>query len=204
VKTFDFSGFILLMVAMVGLSLGIENMASSQYSNLVSISLLLIGIIATVSYAYHAHTHQNALFHGRLFRYKIFSIGVLGNFFARLGSNAIPFILPLMLQVAFGFEPFITGLMMIPLVLGSLFSKPIIRPLIQRVGYRRFLLTNTILVGLCIASFSFMTAVTPLWLKVLHLFIFGTLNSLQFVGMNTLTLKTCHNTMPAAVIVSYQ
>jgi EmrB/QacA subfamily drug resistance transporter len=111
VKTFDFSGFILLMVAMVGLSLGIENMASSQYSNLVSISLLLIGIIATVSYAYHAHTHQNALFHGRLFRYKIFSIGVLGNFFARLGSNAIPFILPLMLQVAFGFEPFITGLM---------------------------------------------------------------------------------------------
>jgi MFS family permease len=79
--------------------------------------------------------------------------------------------------------------MMIPLVLGSLFSKPIIRPLIQRVGYRRFLLTNTILVGLCIASFSFMTAVTPLWLKVLHLFIFGTLNSLQFVGMNTLTLK---------------
>jgi fucose permease len=28
-----------------------------------------------------------------------------------------------------------------------------------------------------------------LWLKVLHLFIFGTLNSLQFVGMNTLTLK---------------
>ena len=168
VKTFDFSGFILLMVAMVGLSLGIENMASSQYSNLVSISLLLIGIIATVSYAYHAHSHQNALFHGRLFRYKIFSIGVLGNFFARLGSNAIPFILPLMLQVAFGFEPFITGLMMIPLVLGSLFSKPIIRPLIQRVGYRRFLVTNTILVGLCIASFSFMTAVTPLWLKVLH------------------------------------
>jgi hypothetical protein len=34
--------------------LGIENIAASQYSNLVSISLLLIGVIATVSYAYHA------------------------------------------------------------------------------------------------------------------------------------------------------
>lgn len=189
VKTFDLSGFVLLMIAMVGLSLGIENIAASQYSGLVSVVLLIAGAIATITYAYHAHTHQNALFHGRLFRYKIFSIGVLGNFFARLGSNAIPFILPLMLQVAFGFEPFITGLMMIPMVLGSLFSKPMIRPLIQRVGYRRFLLTNTILVGLCIASFSLMTVATPLWLKVLHLFIFGTLNSLQFVGMNTLTLK---------------
>lgn len=189
VKTFDLGGFVLLMIAMVGLSLGIENIAASQYSGLVSVVLLIAGAIATITYAYHAHTHQNALFHGRLFRYKIFSIGVLGNFFARLGSNAIPFILPLMLQVAFGFEPFITGLMMIPMVLGSLFSKPMIRPLIQRVGYRRFLLTNTILVGLCIASFSLMTVATPLWLKVLHLFIFGTLNSLQFVGMNTLTLK---------------
>lgn len=189
VKPFDLSGFILLMIAMVGLSLGIENIAAPQYSRLVSISLLVIGTIATIGYAYHAHSHQNALFHGRLFRYKIFSIGVLGNFFARLGSNAIPFILPLMLQVAFGFEPFFTGLMMIPLVLGSLFSKPIIRPMIQHVGYRRFLLTNTVLVGLCIASFALMTATTPLWLKVLHLFIFGTLNSLQFVGMNTLTLK---------------
>lgn len=189
VKTFDLSGFVLLMIAMVGLSLGIENIAASQYSGLVSVVLLIAGAIATITYAYHTHTHQNALFHGRLFRYKIFSIGVLGNFFARLGSNAIPFILPLMLQVAFGFEPFITGLMMIPMVLGSLFSKPMIRPLIQRVGYRRFLLTNTILVGLCIASFSLMTVATPLWLKVLHLFIFGTLNSLQFVGMNTLTLK---------------
>ena len=189
VKAFDLSGFILLIIAMVGLSLGIENIAALQYSGLVSISLLVAGTIATVAYAYHAHSHQNALFHGRLFRYKIFSIGVLGNFFARLGSNAIPFILPLMLQVAFGFEPFITGLMMIPMVLGSLFSKPIIRPIIQRVGYRRFLLTNTVLVGLCIASFALMTADTPLWLKILHLFIFGTLNSLQFVGMNTLTLK---------------
>ncbi len=189
VKSFDLGGFILLMIAMVGLSLGIENIAAPQYSGWISITLLVIGSLATFGYAYHAHNHQNALFHGRLFRHKIFSIGILGNFFARLGSNAIPFILPLMLQVAFGFEPFITGLMMIPLVLGSLFSKPIIRPIIQRVGYRRFLLTNTVLVGLCIASFSLMTADTPLWLKVLHFFIFGTLNSLQFVGMNTLTLK---------------
>ena len=189
VKSFDFSGFILLIVAMVGLSLGIENIAEPQYSRFVSIGLLAAGVMAALMYAYHAHSHQNALFHARLFSYKIFSIGVLGNFFARLGSNAIPFVFPLMLQVAFGLEPFMTGLMMIPLVFGSLVSKPIIRPLIQHVGYRHFLLTNTILVGLCIASFSFMTATTPLWLKVIHLFIFGTLNSLQFVGMNTLTLK---------------
>jgi len=61
VKSFDLSGFILLMVAMVGLSLGIENIASSQYSGLISIGLLIAGLFAAIGYAYHAHTHQNAL-----------------------------------------------------------------------------------------------------------------------------------------------
>ena len=54
VKPFDLSGFILLMIAMVGLSLGIENIAAPQYSRLVSISLLVMGTIATIGYAYHA------------------------------------------------------------------------------------------------------------------------------------------------------
>ncbi|EPX1204912.1 DHA2 family efflux MFS transporter permease subunit, partial [Acinetobacter baumannii] len=157
VKTFDLIGFVLLVVAMIGWSLGIEHLASPEYSKWFSISLLVVGVVATLLYAYHSHTHQNALFRSRLFRNKIYAIGILGNFFARFGGNALPFVLPLMLQVAFGFEPFIAGLMMIPLVLGSLFSKPIVRPIIQKMGYRRFLLINTTLVGLCIASFAIMT-----------------------------------------------
>jgi MFS transporter, DHA2 family, multidrug resistance protein len=189
VARFDYWGFILLVVAMVGLCLGIENFASPQNSLWWSLSLILAGLLATLIYAYHSHTHSNALFRSRLFKNKIYAIGILGNFFARLGGNSIPFLLPLMLQVAFGFEPFITGLLMIPTVLGSLASKPIIRKIIQRFGYRRVLLVNTLLVGLCIASFALTTAETPIWLRAIHFFIFGILNSLQFVSMNTLTLK---------------
>lgn len=189
VKKFDFGGFILLVIAMVGLSLGIENFSSTQSSIWLSVVFMTIGFIAAALYALHAHTHQNALFRSQLFKNKIYRIGILGNFVARFGGNALPFLLPLMLQVAFQFDPFVTGLMMIPTVVGSLASKPIIRPLIQRFGYRRVLLVNTTLVGLCIASFAFSSASTPLWLQTLHFFLFGILNSLQFVSMNTLTLK---------------
>ena len=189
VKKFDLSGFILLVIAMVGIALGIENIASREVSRSFSLGLFITGFIAALIYAYHAHTHQNALFRSKLFRNRIYAIGILGNFFARFGSNAIPFILPLMLQVAFQMEPFMTGIMLTPMVLGSLFSKPIIRPIISRVGYRRLLLINTFLVGACIASFALTTADTPTWLRAVHFFVFGTLNSLQFVAMNTLTLK---------------
>ncbi|MCT8088493.1 multidrug transporter subunit MdtD [Acinetobacter sp. C_4_1] len=189
VKPFDFSGFILLVIAMVGLSLGIENFASPHQSLWWSMGLVLAGVLAAIIYAIHAHTHHNALFRSTLFSNRIYAIGIIGNFFARLGGNAMPFLLPLMLQVAFGFEPFITGLLMIPTVLGSLASKPIIRQIIQRFGYRQVLLVNTLLVGACIASFALTTADTPIWLRALHFFVFGMLNSLQFVSMNTLTLK---------------
>lgn len=189
VKKFDFIGFILLVFAMVGLVMGIENLSSTQYSIWLSTLLILVGIIATALYALHAHTHHNALFRSQLFKNQIYRIGIIGNFFARFGGNALPFLLPLMLQVAFNLDPFMTGLMMIPTVLGALTSKPIIRPLIQRYGYRRVLLVNTSLVGLCIASFTLSNATTPLWLQAIHFFVFGILNSLQFVSMNTLTLK---------------
>ncbi|MFV5491241.1 multidrug transporter subunit MdtD [Acinetobacter sp. ASP199] len=189
VKRFDYSGFFLLLLAMIGLCLGIENFANPQSPLWWSVGLIVAGALASLFYAYHSHTHDNALFRSQLFRNKIYSIGILGNFFARLGGNSIPFLLPLMLQVAFGFEPFITGLLMIPTVLGSLASKPIIRKIIQHFGYRQVLLVNTLLVGLCIASFALTTADTPIWLRAIHFFIFGILNSLQFVSMNTLTLK---------------
>jgi Major Facilitator Superfamily. len=189
VQRFDFMGFFLLVVAMVGLSLGIENFASPHLPLWWSLLLVAAGIIASLIYAVHAHTHANALFRSKLFQNRIYAIGIIGNFFARLGGNAMPFLIPLMLQVAFGFEPFITGLLMIPTVLGSLASKPIIRQIIQRFGYRKVLLVNTFLVGACICSFALSTAETPTWLRALHFFIFGILNSLQFVSMNTLTLK---------------
>ena len=189
VKSFDFAGFILLVIAMVGVSMGIENFSSPHLSLWWSSGLITAGLMAAAIYAYHAHSHQNALFRSKLFSNQIYAIGIVGNFFARLGGNAMPFLMPLMLQVAFGFEPFITGLLMIPTVLGSLASKPIIRQIIQRFGYRKVLLVNTLLVGACIASFALTTANTPIWLRALHFFIFGMLNSLQFVSMNTLTLK---------------
>lgn len=189
VKSFDFFGFILLLFAMVGLSLGIEQASNQQSSIWMSLTLICIGLIAAGCYAYHAHTHKNALFRSDLFKNKIYAIGIIGNFFARFGGNAMPFLMPLMLQVAFGFAPFITGLLMIPTVIGSLASKPLVRPLIQHFGYRKVLIINTILIGICIASFALSTAETPIWLRTSHFFIFGLLNSLQFVAMNTLTLK---------------
>lgn len=188
VQSFDIWGIILLIIAMVGLTLGIDSF-SEQQSGLFAAILIVMGIIGSLAYAYYAHFSRKALFRSDLFKNRGFTIGILGNFFSRFAGNSIPFLLPLMLQVVFHFEPFVTGLMMIPLVLGSLVSKPIVRPMIQHFGYRKVLAANTAISGLCIIGFALHHATTPEWLRASHFFIFGILNSIQFVSMNTFTLK---------------
>lgn len=188
VAHFDIGGYVLLVVGMICLSLALEGLADrSMIAGMLV--LLMMGIAAIVGYVFHSHTHANALFRADLFKNRTFSIGIFGNLFARLGSGSIAFLLPLMMQLGLGYSPLQAGFMMIPLVLGAMTIKRIITPLIHRFGYRQVLVTNTVLVGMGIASFSLVSASQPVWVHVIHFFVFGMINSVQFTSMNTLTLK---------------
>jgi hypothetical protein len=61
--------------------------------------------------------------------------------------------------------------------------------MILRHGYRTVLFVNTFLVGLAMASFTFISNAEPLWILVVQLALFGGVNSIQFTAMNTITLK---------------
>jgi hypothetical protein len=58
-------------------------------------------------------------------RVRTFAVGILGNLFARLGSGALPFLVPLLLQVALGYSPAQAGMSMIPLAAAAMLAKSI-------------------------------------------------------------------------------
>ena len=118
-----------------------------------------------------------------------FSVGVLGNLFSRVGSGGMPYLIPLMMQVALGYSPMHAGMMMIPAALAGMFSKRIVVPLVRLLGYRRVLVGNTLLVGVAMASFALVQPGLPLWVHVVQFAFFGAVNSLQFTAMNTLALR---------------
>lgn len=186
---FDYFGFFLLVCIMVGLTLGIEGFSQGTWSVALCISILAIGIGAGFLYVWHSQRDARALFRASLFTDIRFKIGVFGNILTRLGSAAMPFITPLTLQLALGFSPIQAGMMMIPLVVGSIFVKNFATRLIQNFGYYRVLVTNTLLVGLGIMSFAAFDLHPNIYTQSLHLFLFGCVNSMQFTAMNTLTLK---------------
>ncbi|AVO48003.1 MFS transporter [Melaminivora suipulveris] len=187
-RGFDLVGYGLLAFGMAAVSLGVEAMAGGSLSRASALVLLVFGIASLASYALHALRSRNPLFAPALFGVRTLRVGLLGNFFSRLGSSAMPFMVPLVLQVSLGYAPMEAGMMMLPTVVGSMAVKPLVARLVRRFGYREFLVVNTGALALLIGSFATVAPGALLVLLLGQLALFGAVNSMQFSAMNTVTL----------------
>ncbi|TWI56674.1 EmrB/QacA subfamily drug resistance transporter [Pseudomonas duriflava] len=190
---FDGVGFLLFGAAMVLISIALEGLGELHMPHARVVLLLLGGFACMVAYWLRALRIERPLFTPQLFRIRSFAVGIFGNLFARLGSGALPFLTPLLLQVGMGFSPSKAGMTMIPLALSAMMVKPIAKPILDRLGYRRLLIGNTLLLGCLIASLSLIDQNTPYTWLLIHLGLLGAVNSMQFTAMNTLTLIDLHD-----------
>ncbi|WP_313296162.1 multidrug transporter subunit MdtD [Diaphorobacter sp.] len=188
-RAFDLMGFVMLAGGMALVSLAVESMAGGGVRSASSLIMLVFGLACLAGYWLHALKKPEPLFAPELFTVRTLRVGLLGNLFSRLGSSAMPFMMPLVLQVSLGYSPMHAGMMMLPTVLGSMATKPLVTRVVHHWGYRQVLLVNTFVLALLIASFASISPGMPLPLLVVQLFIFGSVNSLQFSAMNTVTLK---------------
>ncbi|EKM94753.1 EmrB/QacA family drug resistance transporter [Stutzerimonas degradans] len=190
---FDSLGFLLFGTAMVLITIALEGLGELHMPHARVLLLLFGGAACLAAYWLRAGRIDAPLFSPRLFHTRSFAVGIFGNLFARLGSGALPFLLPLLLQVALGYSPAQAGMTMIPLALGAMLVKPMAKGLIDRFGYRHILLGNTVLLGLLIGSLATVDADTSQLFLLLHLSLIGMANSMQFTAMNTVTLVGLSN-----------
>lgn len=186
---FDLSGYLMLALGMVGISLALDGLAGLGMQTATVRVLLIFGLAGIAAYALHAVHAAEPLFSPALFSVSTFSVGLLGNLFARIGSGAMPFLLPLFLQVSLDYTPFEAGLALLPTALASMAAKPFAPRWIKRLGYRRMLVINTAVIAALIASFALTSLRQPLALRIVQLMLFGFINSMQFTAMNTVALK---------------
>ncbi|CAG2147171.1 putative transport protein HsrA [Cupriavidus yeoncheonensis] len=185
---FDWVGCGLLSLCMVAFSLALDAPLQASHAGW-NAGLAALSVVAALLYIPHARRSRAPLFRLALFREPNFSVGLAGNLVCRIGSGAVPFLLPLLMQLQLGYSPFHAGLMLLPAALAGTLSKRWIVPLVARFGYEKFLLVNTALVGASIASFGAMSPGWPLALSIAQLALFGATNSMQFAAMNSVTLK---------------
>lgn len=190
---FDTAGFLLFGAAMLLITVALEGLGELHLPTMRVVLLLLGGMACLAAYWLRAGRIEHPLFAPRLFHTRSFAVGIIGNLFARLGSGALPFLTPLLLQLAMGYSPAQAGMSLIPLALAAMAAKPLARPLIERLGYRNILTSNTLLLGALIASLALVDAESSTLQLVIQLSLIGACNSLQFTAMNTVTLIDLDN-----------
>ena len=182
---FDWAGFIFFDSAVLLLFLFASK---TTFYGISKTHIFLFAVILILLYCVRSVNKKDALFDMKMFGNKSFTIGIAGNFFARLAGGAMPFLSPLFLQTALNFSPLKAGITLLPMGLAAIFAKSLVTPVIKKLGYRKFLTANTIALGIFMASIVFVNGSTPYGVILFLFALFGMANSFQFTAVNTLSL----------------
>jgi hypothetical protein len=148
--------------------------------------LLAIGVLALALYGLHARVSAAPIIDLRLLGIPTFAGAIIGGSLFRIGVGALPFLLPLMLQLGFGLSPFASGLLTFASAAGALTMKMTAAPIIRALGFRVVLVGNAVIGSLFLAAYALFRADTPHWLIFAALLAGGFFRSLQFTSINTL------------------
>ena len=121
-----------------------------------------------------------------LLRHRLFRSSITGGSFFRIGVGAVPFLLPLMLQLGFGLNPFQSGAITFVSAIGAIMSKFIAERVFARFGFPRVLGFAALFGGLLIAAQGLFSADTPVPVMMAVLLAGGVLRSVFFTGSNAL------------------
>ncbi|AJH15671.1 multidrug transporter subunit MdtD [Myroides profundi] len=188
VGRFDLLGWVLFSGGLTTLTLVIEKWNSPTISSVQLITLFFVAMLMGVAYVFYARMTKEPLIKLSLFKITTLRLGLIGNLITRFGIGGMPLMIPLLLQVGYGYSAMYAGMMMIPQALSNLVSRNFVVPIVRRFGYRSTLITNTVLTGLLISCFFFIMPTTPYWVIILLMIGNGAFNAIQFTSMNTISL----------------
>lgn len=184
----DWFGFLLFGGGLVALSLALEFAGDTHSTWSLTLLMLVLSLLLLICYVRHASQYAAPLIGLGVLKIRTLRVGIAGNLAARLGTGGLPLLLPLMLQVAFHHSATVAGWMLAPMALAAICAKPLVVPLVTRFGYRKVLISNTLLLALLTAMFALPGAQTSLWWMVPQLAMYGAVNSIQLTSMNTISL----------------
>jgi len=186
VTPLDWHGFVLTGLALSCLMYGLELVGRAGNSPAQTVGFLSAGLVLGTLAARHALTHDRPLVDLALLRIPTFAATVMGGSLFRIGVGAIPFLVPLMLQVAFGMSAFSSGLLTFAAAAGSMAMKISGRPILKRFGFRTVLVVNGAISAVFMMICALFTPATPVLSIFVLLLAGGFFRSLEFTSLNTL------------------
>ena len=183
---FDVVGMVLAGLGIGGIAFGLSVLGLNFLPWYVVAGLILGGACFFAAYLAHARHTENPALDLSLFRLPTFFVAVCGGFIFRLGLGALPFLLPLMLQIGFGMTPFQSGMITFATAFGAMGMKWATTFILRKFGFRNILVVNSIISSAFLAVCAGFTTTTPIAMMMFLLLVGGFFRSLQFTSINTI------------------
>jgi EmrB/QacA subfamily drug resistance transporter len=183
---FDGWGLVLSGLCLVGLMFAFEMAGRGVLPAPLSAAMIGTGVLCGVAYWLHARRHPRPVLDLSLLHIPTFGVSVLGGSLFRIGIGAIPFLLPLMLQLGFGYSAAESGLITFASSAGALIMKPATQSALRWVGFRTTLLWTAVISAALLAACAALRPGWPLVAIYALLLLGGFFRSLQFTAYNAL------------------
>ena len=182
----DFTGFFLSGLGFSGFVFGMSVFSLPAVPVVYGYVTMAVGIISGLLYFRHAKRTEHPLLDPKMFRYPMFKAAILGASNFRIGLGAMPFLMPLMLQLGFGLTPFESGSVTFISAVGAMGSKFAASRTFNAFGFRNVLIVTTLTSSVFLAVNGFFVPETPLPIIMGCLLIGGLLRSMTFSGVNAM------------------
>jgi EmrB/QacA subfamily drug resistance transporter len=184
-ERFDIYGLVLAGIGLGGIAFGLSVAGLNLLPWTIVVALIAIGTISMTLYVIHAKRTASPVLDFTLLHYPTLRASIIGGFLFRLGIGALPFLLPLLMQVGFGLSPFRSGLVTFASAVGAMGMKTLAARIIRTFGFRNIMTINAIVSSVFLAACALFTVTTPLLLIMIILVVGGFFRSLQFTAINT-------------------
>ncbi len=187
-KPLDVKGFVLSSIALFCLLLGFEWLAHAWGALWQGAILIGSGLITGYIAVRHVYRASSPLLNLRLMRWPSYAVAtVWSGFLVRVGQNGVPFLLPLLFQLEFGFSAVTSGAMIVFFFIGNVCMKPLMPWILKRFGFSRLLLYNGLFCSASIVSLTCFKAHWHLSAMAVILVVAGMSRSIQYAGLTTLS-----------------
>jgi len=148
---------------------------------------VVVGVVATAFAVRHLLRTAAPLLDLRVFRFESFRTANVGGSVYRATISAVPFLLPLLFQDAFGWSAVNAGAAVLTLFLGNVGIKPATTWMLRTFGFRAVLVASNAIGIACMVAMGFLTTAVPVLLIVVLLIVSGAARSTGFTAYSTIT-----------------
>ncbi|MDB5567522.1 MAG: transporter, partial [Tardiphaga sp.] len=184
-ERFDLWGLLLAGIGLGGIAFGGSVAGLGLLPWPIVVALVSVGIISMTLYVIHARRTASPVLDFSLLRLATLRAAIIGGFLFRLGIGALPFLLPLLMQVGFGLSPFRSGMVTFGSAVGAMGMKTLAARIIRTFGFRNVMTVNAVVSSFFLAACALFTVTTPLMLILIILVVGGFFRSLEFTAINT-------------------